>query len=148
MGKRKHPPANKQKNTTHNYIWFDGAKWISVLCNTNIPTDICTQFLFVNRSEPVLQQSSLQPQWRTVEKTARPWYCMMEYFFCQNNELIAIDIRVQGVLCNALYVLHLLGTLLRIYKPVYKWHLGLLTGTLSAKHFFSVLWSFLEVISA
>lgn len=40
-GERKNPPANKQtkKNPTHNYIWFDGTKWISVLSSTNIPPD-------------------------------------------------------------------------------------------------------------
>lgn len=40
LRERKNPPANKQtKNPTHNYFWFDGTKWISVLCSTNTTSD-------------------------------------------------------------------------------------------------------------
>lgn len=46
------------------------------------PTTLHT--VSVNRSELVLQQNSLQPQWRTVEKTARPWNHTTEYFFCHS----------------------------------------------------------------
>lgn len=84
-GERKNPPANKQKKIQL-IITFGLMEQSGFQCWA-AQTSLLTHHLHtvsVNRSELVLQQNSLQPQWRTVEKTARPWKCTMEYLFCHS----------------------------------------------------------------
>lgn len=104
LGEKKTPTKKQTKKATHNYIWLDATKWISVLRSVSTPTEPpSAQCLFLTRSKLVLQQRVLYSHsvaegfaypYRTVEKPARTQNWAMENFICQENELTSVAERV------------------------------------------------------